>query len=96
MDNKRFNEVVTAIRAGGGTVISPPGSLVRFFVGADSALPFELERAFGKPLHYEGEDTRLSPFAGTQIITKKIAGEWVEQKIPHAGFVRVRTFSMVL
>ena len=41
MDNKRFNEVVTAIRAGGGTVISPPGSLVRFFVGADSALPFE-------------------------------------------------------
>ena len=97
MDNARFNEVVTAIRAGGGTVISAAGaSPVRFYVDCDSLLPFQLEKTVGKPIHYEGEDTRHSPFAGSEIITEKIRGEWVRREVPHAGFIRTRIFSVAL
>jgi hypothetical protein len=99
MNNHTHEMIVEAIQQGGGTVVSPPGSSpVRFYVDCDSTLPFKLAKALGDntAVHYEGENERISPTAGT--IVEKIRGPdgaLYERVTPHAGFIKTRTYSVI-
>jgi hypothetical protein len=99
-DVARAHAIAEMVEHGGGTVTSPAGSSpVRFYCNCDSTLPVKLARALGDAsnVHYEGERETLDANAGTTV--EKIRGPdgaLHERITPHHGFIKTRTYSVIV
>ena len=96
-----YNDLVYAIRRGGGKIVSPLDALpIIFEVHLASTLPQDLAFAIdqkkldGVEISLIGTERVLTPFAASETHSERHFGQEHRRVVPHAGFTDMHRYGL--